>query len=567
MHMGLLLGLWAEHDAPEEEEWHQLLLVQSDPMARLQARGKGGNVDKALVDTEQELIWKLRDLLRDKGVAEAHTEERVLAAIKKIGVEKLVEAIHTKNPWNALKALGSQPRINFLWIKPEELERQIRARAASKFQVNRSHQKSSNGRSKRLDMVMDPTLLELLPDSSETEEKDPAVQLPMSLVGSERSGVAFGSVADVLPFLREGKSLTTDALAVLTTAPVPPESHGLLPVVQLRYPAKYLPTGEPVLIDGSLVQLGDVSMVRVTNKDATDPAPVATSTLKIAIYKDEWEYSWTEFMDSPVKQIMQVFPKFTMCRGQKCGGQCPKYHPPVDVDLDAVVVDVWARSWQTSKGRRVQPKDADQFQVLIRVPAICAAMLQRLSGSNGLYVEPRVDDGKLPSSEVTVIWLDAATKEEAILKSKTLDRVLAIARFGNKFGVRVAQRDAEQTHSQLHPETPYHGFSIQKVYEVRPLPHGTLRTGMAQLLKGWGWRAKPLQPFKSDSSGMGWLVGTEDEPPSTVLPTSRGDVTVTIHREAGKDTQQPQILTSIPKQGHTCARCRRTTPRARTSRG
>ena len=253
LHMGFLLGLWAENDAPEEEEWHQLLMMQHDPMAKLQAKGKGGNVDKSSADLEQELIWKPRDLLRDKGVAEAHTEERVLAAIKKIGMEKLNEAIQMKNPWNALKALGSQPRINFLWIKPEELERQIRARAASKFQVSRSHQKNSNGRSKRLDMVMDPTLLELLPDSFETEEKDPVRPLPMSSVGSERSGVAFGSVADVLPFLREGKSLTTDALAVLTTAPVPPESHGLLPVVQLRYPAKYLPTGEPVLIDGSLV--------------------------------------------------------------------------------------------------------------------------------------------------------------------------------------------------------------------------------------------------------------------------------------------------------------------------
>ena len=49
---------------------------------------------------------------------------------------------------------------------------------------------------------------------------------------------------------------------------------------------------------------------------------------------------------------------------------------------------------------------------------------------------------------------------------------------------------------------------------------------------------------------MGWLVGTEDEPPSTVLSTSRGDVTVTIHREAGKDLQQPQILTSTKTRSH-----------------
>ena len=550
LHMGYLLALWSEQDAPTEPEWHEKLLQHRDVNAALRACGKGGSSDSAIQEGEQELTWRLRDLLRDKGVPEDHTEERVLAAIKKIGADKLAEAMQTKNPWNSLKALGSQPRLHFLWIKPDELEKQIRVRAASKFQISKSHQKTGNGRSKRLDMVLDPTLLELLPNSFLTEQKEPVRQLSMAEVGSERAGLAFGAVADVLPFLREGKSLTTDAMAVLTTAPVPPESHGLLPVIQLRYPAKYTPTGEPVLIDGSLIQLGDVSVVKVMHQGTTDPSPIKTATLKVSIYKDEWEYSWTEFLESPVKQIMQVFPKFTMCRGQRCGGQCPKFHPPVDVDLDSVVVDVWSRSWQTLKGKRVLAKEADQFQVLLRVPAICEMMLQKLSGCGGMYVEPRMDDGKLPSPEVSVIWLDAATKDEAILKSKTLDRVLAIARFGSKFGVRVAQRDAETTHSQLHPDTPFHGFSIQKVFEVRPLPHGTMRTGVIQLLKSWQWKAKPLQPFKSDSSGMGWLIGTDEDPPAAVLPTSRGEVTATIHREAGKETNHPLILTSTKTRSH-----------------
>ena len=57
-------------------------------------------------------------------------------------------------------------------------------------------------------------------------------------------GLAFGLVSNVLAFLKEGVSLSMDALGVLTTSPVPIESHGLLPVSNIRFPAMYLPTQE-----------------------------------------------------------------------------------------------------------------------------------------------------------------------------------------------------------------------------------------------------------------------------------------------------------------------------------
>jgi hypothetical protein len=51
----------------------------------------------------------------------------------KIGATKFREAIQARNPWPILKALGSQPKINYLFAKPDELEQQIRRRAQAKF--------------------------------------------------------------------------------------------------------------------------------------------------------------------------------------------------------------------------------------------------------------------------------------------------------------------------------------------------------------------------------------------------------------------------------------------------
>ena len=57
-----------------------------------------------------------------------------------------------------------------------------------------------------------------------------------------------------------------DALAVLTVSPVPPEAQGLLPLQDVRFPALFKPTQEPILVDGSLVQLGDLTVRQVDDE-------------------------------------------------------------------------------------------------------------------------------------------------------------------------------------------------------------------------------------------------------------------------------------------------------------
>ena len=316
-------------------------------------------------------------------------------------------------------------------------------------------------------------------------------------------------MSDVLPFIREGKSLSLDGLAVLTTSRIPPSEQGLLPVMNLRFPAMYIPTQEPILLEGSLVNLGDLTVICKLETELIETAAIGTSVLKLTQYKDEWTEDWQSVLKSPLKSILQMHPLFTVCSGQRCGGNCQRFHAP-DVDIDAVVLDVWARSWLTMRGKRATPEDADLFQVLIRVPECLAKPLQKLSGTAGLYIEPRQTEGRGVDPNSSVIWLPNGNLAEAQHKLKTTEHAVAITRFGGRYGLRVPVKEAEQIHSLLNPETPFANFEVTKTFELRPLPHGTQRLGVLNMLKAWKWKARPLQPCKADSNGMGWLVGAAE---------------------------------------------------------
>ena len=542
-HLGMLLGLWNCLDAPKEEELHRLLRHLSAEDHRLFGCGK------QLTEEEKDVVRQLREVLEQHGVPPTHTEERALYGLQKIGIERLGEALRAKNQWGALKTLASQPRINMMWVKPMELEAQIKRRAQSKFKLHPAAKKKGRS-SESSTLNIDPAHLELMPDSFVKEDGTSVLQIPMEQIGSNRAGLAFGRVTDVLPFLKEGKSLTMDGLAVLTTTPIPAELQGLLPVSDIRFPAIFVPTKEPLLVDGSLAQLGDELISRAKDDHIVEVMNVETITIRVTLFRDEWTGNWGDLIAAPVKLIASTYPPFVLCRGFKCGGQCAKFHPPVDSDLDAVVLDVWSRSWMTLRGQRADPREAEMFAVLMRVPKENYKNIQNLSGQNGLYIEPRQSDGRGPLDSTTVLWLPDQTLQEVTHKLKMTERAMAVARVGNKYGLRVPATEAAKIHQDLLPEQPFHHFHVQRIYEVRPLAHGTQRTSVVSMLKSWSWQAKPLQASRSDAQGMGWLIGSASEPPAMLFQTKNGDVTVTLQKEVVPKKQPPGILVSRRTQKH-----------------
>ena len=535
LHLGQAIGYWQNRPLPDEDQWHATLL----------RRNEGEILAFGFEDADEyQVLRELQDELSKHGVPPEKTEERATLGIKKMGLNAVQMALRSKNVWAALKALGSQPKNNYLWIKPDELEKQIRFRAHTKYRASVSEKKKGNSNVSVQKASMDPKMLGLLPNTFITEDGRPITQIDMEMVAADKFGVAFGSLEDAAPFLREDKSITMDALAIITTSPVPPANQGLMPVTNLRYPALYSPTQEAVLIEGSIIQLGDCSVIRKQDDSMAEAQPILTKTFKLTVWRDEWTGQWKEFTTAPVRKIMDKWPRLLLCRGDRCGPECKRFHAPVDSDLDQVVVDLWGRGWFSARGKRATPLEAEQFQVLLRIPMLCTDGLQQKAGQDGIYVEPRREDGKGPADEYTVVWLAGNDKNEAMHKLKVSDSGVALVRFGQRFGIRVFTKDAEALHTDMHPDQPYQQVQVQSVYELRPLPYGVQTAGVRALLKQWGWKAKVLQPFKADQYGQGWLIGAEHPPPATIFQTNAGDVLVTLHKKQVEDKGQQVILSS-----------------------
>ena len=562
LHLGHLIGVWTSATGPAELEWHcQLLMSFPDPWI-LRAGALGD-----LSQEEKETVWGLREVLQQRGVPEHLTEERALMGLSKIGLNKLKGALDAKDVWSQLKALGSAPKINFLWIKPAELEEQIKKRAQSKFKVNPSNKKSSKSKSSGSQpVIVDPVDLQLIEGTFVAGDEVPMGQLQIAEVGANRCGLAFGQLSDVQPYLQGTESLTLGGLGILTTTPIPVTAQGLLPVTNLRFPAIFKPTGEAILVEGSLIQLGDQTIHRVENPNMIQIDELHTTVLKVVVYRDEWPHSWDTFTSSPVKAILHQFPAFVLCKGINCGDGCKKFHPPVDAELGSVIADVWNRFWLSLRGKRMPAAEADIFQVYFRIPQVCLSTLHWLSGNAGLYVEPRSSDGRSSDPSMAVIWLPGSNLSEATHKHKTIEKTLPVTRFGSKYGVRVLMKDEAQIRAKMGAEESQPRILVQQIYEMRPLPHGTTRKSLTQILSELGWAAKPVQPGRADATGMSWKVGAEAPPPAPVIQTSLGDITISL---------QKQVITDSPKSldplGHrlifaewlTKRRTRRTSNRSR----
>ena len=279
-------------------------------------------------------------------------------------------------------------------------------------------------------------------------------------------------------------------------------------------------------------------------------AQLETDVLKVLIFRDQWPKDWNEFTQAPVKTMTTHFPPFQLRKGHRCGPECAKFHPPVDTEIDSVLADVWSRIWISSRGKKVSAETADAFQVMLRVPHICMKAIHWLSGHDGLYVKPRARDGKSPEESLAVVWLEDATYQEAVHKQKTTDRALPITRFGNRYGIRVLKKDLESVQTKLGVEEQISNVSVQKIFELRPLPFGTLKKTVQQMITKWGWAARPIQPGKSDAAGMSWKVGAEEEPPSLIMQTNNGDVAISLQKQVVAERYSGNVLSSMKTQAH-----------------
>ena len=500
---------------------------------------------------DERLLHELQLLLVDKGVPADRAEERASLAIKKIGAPSITTALAQNNAWASLKALASRPNINMMLVKSDELQAKIRLRANSKFKIQPSEQKKKGDRrsAPATPLVIDPAQLQLVADTFATDEGS-VEQISFGELGPDRAGLAFCHVNDVLPFLTEAKPISTKGLAVLTVQTVPPEMRGPLPVSDLRFPVLCAATQEPMLLLGSLVNLGQKMIARAGVHNPPSVAALNTQTLKLTVYRDQWPGSWDTFLEKPFREVMRQFPGLQLCREEGCGGSCQYYHPPVDETLDTLILDLWNRSWHGPEGKYVKPHEATSWAIMARVPAFARLTIQQLSGSHGLYCEPRTPGGREVDPAFAIVWLGNLSFSQVQHKAKTTPKVVAIFRLHQKYGLRFADSDFEEAFRLLKPDEPLVQSRTTTVYKMFPLPLGTQRHSLQKALAQWGWKARVMQPVAGSIDGTTWEVGSSNPPPSNIMQSAQGDVVVTVLRRVNKDPAPASLLASSSTKDH-----------------
>ena len=332
------------------------------------------------------------------------------------------------------------------------------------------------------------------------------------------------------PFLADSRNLSVDPLALLITAPIPEDSWGGARVSSYRFPAIYAPTKEALLVSGAILQLGDEDVQPATGSLAEVDC-VDTVTCRLSLYRDECTLQWSQVAEAPLRAMIQGIPALRVCRDPSCDQSCALFHPAVDETVEQLFLDAWSRNFCRATGGKAKPSDAELFQIFVRAPQSALLHLFRASVA-GLYVEPRAADGS-PHSAWAVVWLPGMSQAQAAHALRTQAKAISLVRLGHKFGLRTKEVDEQVVFEALRPSHSFVKLRIIAHWRLHPLSFGFQRSSITQLLKQWGWNARPLQPAKKNSEGCAWIVGAAVEPPAQTQPLGSTFVRITKVRDVG----------------------------------
>ena len=526
---------------PQVEHILGVLLQGEVPLGR--AHGAG--------DLSSEQEQALKSLLLAKGVPEPNLDARVQAAVKKLGAGPVAQALAHKKAGAQLKAIASKPGNMFRWIPADELAQHIEFKADAKFGTSIQKGKTKKSRQtparQPTQLQVDPAKLLLAPGSFVDADGTALSQLAFHEIGAQSSGIAFCSATQAAPFLASGKSLSVDSLALVCVSELAPEQHGLANVSAIHFPAVYGPTGEAVLIRGSLVQLGD-EPVQLQQSQIADSDQLETATCRFTVFRDETSLDWDAFIAAPVRELVSGNPGLTLCKEASCNQQCGRFHASVEEAgcIDRLLLDLWGRQWLKADGGRVAPAEAQVFACLVRVPASALKHLHQLL-IRGFYSEPRAPGGTAPHAGFAVIWLPDTDYPHALHILRTCPQAVALTRLGRRYGIRCRESDEPSVFQALRPGCDFQRVKISAHFRLHPLPFGCQRKHLQGLLKSWAWNARPLQPARGDGEGAAWIVGASEDPPGPAIPCGGAFVLV----QKIRDTAIAAPPASITASGRT----------------
>ena len=473
------------------------------------------------------LIQALSAELIQHGVPPSLVDQRSQQAIKAIGSEQIQGALKETNPWRSLKRLGNNARFQF--ILPSELAKLVAENKGAPVSRKKDVPVTKTGPPPKI--ALDPAKLMIMDDSFQCLGHS-VPQIGPKQIGPVASGIALLTMAEADPYLRAGTTVSTEPLAI---AVFPPEGHEIrtaLPHKHVTIPCKCTVNNEPLLAEALVIQIGSSFVDKKVSNPAITLEPLDVATVKILVYRDEFQGEWSEFVQSPIKHLVKIFPILRRCEDDECACDC--WHNPTKLQLREPIMDVWRRQFLKQGFKPTKASDAAMFSVCLRVPSSILSLLLTASGQSGAYTEPRTPDGREVMSDYVVVWASKLSVSELLHVKQTNPVAVGLARLGDRRGLRAMSSQAAALHKVLRLESTFLPQGPKLQFVAGPFPWGSDRNAIGRALKQAGWEVKPLQPMQPiPGKGSMWLLQTIEEPPATILSTTHGEVVMSKHKSQG----------------------------------
>ena len=461
---------------------------------------------------QSELETALQALLRSHGVFPHRLQDRSSSLLKAFSHQALSGVFHAPRPWQ----LASTQQPHFRLVMEDELQATIKARTKDKKSVQA---KAKQGRSQPVQNHVSPEDVIIPHGIFCLTSGEPLAQISSKQLGQSSQGVVPFTEAEVQPFLQHHQS-GAGGLGFLVFSPYSEAMASQGQVV--RFPVQSGVTAELMLVSAVLIQKGNKQVVR--NMPAQVPAveQVATQTIKCLLYRDQVTEPWPEVIAKPVKFIISKVECLQVCKQPECS--CPKWHPDTQ-QSDTPILDVWQRDFLTVHFQKTRPSDAQLYTVAMRVTHAVYQKLFALSGTDGLFFEPRTDDGRGQDQSYHTVWVPRQPINEVKALQAMQNVPTTLIRVTHRYGLKVATAHAEHLHTQINPNDPYIAGASKLSFRVGPFPWGTTKKAMQQLFQQWGWAARAVHTVAKaqDASGLMWLVHAAGPPASLVFQLQHGD--------------------------------------------
>ena len=458
---------------------------------------------------ESEVNTKLTTLLIDHGVFPERVRARVEAIQSKLSQTVLSGIMQSPKPWQDLKATANQQTPVLKLVMTDELAKQIASRSKDTTSIGTRKQKNHRAPKEKTQIQVHASALSIPPGVFKQEDGALVSQLGQDEVGPNARGVVLLDSGDAEAILKLTRPVSQHGLAIIV---IPSPGQSVDPQTSIRFPVMCIKTEEPMIINGSIYQLGQQEILRhePVHKLAVDVREA--SVVRCLVYKDQANALWTSLHQQPVKQVFATTPELTK---QNQG--------------ESVVMDVWDRQWYTKRFERTKYDQADIFAFSMRIAATEVDSLLSQSGSRGIYFEPRSTCGRMPSTEYHVTWLNQTSHTEAKIAQQTSPQTTTLVRHGDRYGLRSDSMNAQEIHEKHRPDTPMLLGNTKQLYSLGPMPFSTTREGVGKLLKAWKWDARALQPRGRalDGTGINWSIQATEDPSHWIFTLQHGDVLIT----------------------------------------